>query len=54
MGNTSANFSIEAANQWRLAVIPGLARNPESIENRGFPITDFGNDKKYAVIVIYP
>jgi len=24
----------------------GLDRNPESIENPGFPITDFGNDIK--------
>jgi hypothetical protein len=45
MTNTTANFSIKAANQWLLAVIPGLTRNPKSIENPGFPITDFGNDK---------
>jgi len=49
--NTTANFLITAANQWLLAVIPGLTRNPESIENPGFPITDFGNDKKYAVVL---
>jgi hypothetical protein len=49
--NTTANFSIEASNQWLLAVIPGLTRNPESIENHGFPIKDFGNDKKYAVVL---
>jgi hypothetical protein len=46
------NFSIKASNQWLLAVIPGLTRNPENIENPGFPITDFGNDKKYAVVII--
>ncbi len=50
--NTTANFSTEAANQWLLAVIPGLTRNPESIENHGFPIKDFGNDKKYAVVLV--
>jgi len=31
-----------------------LTRNPESIENPGFPITDFGNDKKYAVVLPVP
>jgi hypothetical protein len=50
--NTTANFSIKTANQWFLVVIPGLTRNPESIENHGFPITNFGNDKKYDVVVI--
>jgi len=49
--NTTANFSIKTANQWLLVVIPGLTRNPESIENHGFPITNFGNDKKYAVVL---
>jgi len=47
----TANFSIKTANQWSLVVIPGLTRNPERIENHGFPITNFGNDKKYAVVL---
>jgi hypothetical protein len=49
---TTANFSIKTAKQWLLVVIPGLTRNPERIENHGFPITNFGNDKKYAVVLI--
>ncbi len=28
-----------------------MTRNPEGIENHGFPIKDFGNDKKYAVVL---
>ena len=58
--NTTANFLITAANQWLLAVIPGLirqtygglTRNPEGIENPGFPITDFGNYEKYGVLLL--
>jgi hypothetical protein len=31
------------------AVIPGLTRNPENIENPGFPIEALGNDEKSAL-----
>ncbi len=44
--NTTANFSIKTVKQWLPAVIPGLTRNPEAIENPGFPIKEFGNDEK--------
>jgi hypothetical protein len=44
--STTANFSIKTVKQWLLAVIPGLTRNPEVIENPGFPIKEFGNDEK--------
>jgi hypothetical protein len=43
---TTANFSIKNTASCLSAVIPGLTRNPESIENSGFPITTLGNDKK--------
>jgi protein-S-isoprenylcysteine O-methyltransferase Ste14 len=49
---TTANFSIKTVNQWLLAVIPGLTRNPEVIENAGFPIKEFGNDEKIRCSII--
>jgi hypothetical protein len=43
------HFSIKAVNQGLSTVIPGLTRNPEGIENTGFPIKELGNDEKSSL-----
>jgi hypothetical protein len=42
----------KSAHNCRYTVIPGQTRNPEDIENPGFPIKAPGNDEKISVAVL--
>ncbi len=47
--NTTANFLIKPCIWYHHLVIPGLTRNPEDVENPGFPIEALGNDGKVSL-----